>query len=291
MDVIIQGYGVVGRQTERILGAARRGHAIYPFDPAVQPVGDLPTEPDVVVVCTPCRTGRLDDLGWVIDRRPRHVVVRSTVTPAELGRVKAEGEAHEFSVHHWPEFLTQSTADHDAFHPDKFLWGTHDTEPGRFLDEFLGITYQAYRRRGIAVVTTPDVSSLAKLAINSFYTLKTVFFNALWDTLGDRVGDGRVLEEYYEALTVAMGLDRRITLSHHEIWHGGYRGAGGKCLPKDLRNFTEVVASPYRDWFGELLAVNAQLNMHVSGNGSGGHHRTLVLVDEEPAAREETATR
>jgi len=40
----------------------------------------------------------------------------------------------------------------------------------------------------------------------------------------------------YEIVRECVAEDKRITPSHMDIFHGGYRGYGGKCLPKDTKS-------------------------------------------------------
>ena len=43
----------------------------------------------------------------------------------------------------------------------------------------------------------------------------------------------------YDRIAEAAAADKRIGPSHLKIWHKGYRGYGGKCLPKDTRAFIQ----------------------------------------------------
>jgi UDPglucose 6-dehydrogenase len=54
----------------------------------------------------------------------------------------------------------------------------------------------------------------------------------------------------YDAVKEAAAADKRIGRSHLEVFHKGYRGYGGKCLPKDTRALIEL---------GERLGVEMAL--------------------------------
>jgi len=54
----------------------------------------------------------------------------------------------------------------------------------------------------------------------------------------------------YDTIKEAAAADKRIGRSHLEIFHKGFRGYGGKCLPKDTRALIQL---------GEKLGVEMAL--------------------------------
>ncbi len=216
MNVTVQGAGVVGSVTAEILRSA--GHEVSVHDPEQNfcACGHA----DVTVVCTPCLDGILP---WTV---PADVtVVRSTVLPDAFD-VLPVGRRH-----HWPEFLTERTARYDALHPDKLIWGSDldETAAEQFARLLLGAHYDVAPQVHMSV----RASCVVKIGINSLYTSRVMLFNALYDAVGADMDD-------YESVCEGIGLDQRVHLSHHHIWQDGYRGAGGKCLPKDSRFLAEM---------------------------------------------------
>jgi len=69
---------------------------------------------------------------------------------------------------------------------------------------------------------------LVKVGLNSLYTVKVVFGNELYDICQKYGAD------YYKLLQ-AFKLDKYINPMHLDPLFDGYRGAGGKCLPKDIK--------------------------------------------------------
>ena len=44
----------------------------------------------------------------------------------------------------------------------------------------------------------------------------------------------------YDTVKDSVAADKRIGPTHLEVFHGGYRGYGGKCLPKDTRALIQL---------------------------------------------------
>jgi len=68
---------------------------------------------------------------------------------------------------------------------------------------------------------------MIKYAINTLYALKVVFANQIFDYC-------RNIGANYNVIKDAMYARKWIGKNHLEVWHQGNRGAGGKCLEKDL---------------------------------------------------------
>ena len=76
-------------------------------------------------------------------------------------------------------------------------------------------------------------AELVKYAVNTYYATKVVFGNMLYDLC-------QSLDIDYQEVKDAFVSDQRITDSHFDVMHGGYRGYGGACLPKDLLALVEL---------------------------------------------------
>jgi UDP-glucose 6-dehydrogenase len=72
---------------------------------------------------------------------------------------------------------------------------------------------------------------------NCFYATKVVFANQFFDYCQEKDID-------YEEVKDAVKHDKMISPNHLEIFHQGGRGAGGKCLSKDLAAFASVSNLP-----------------------------------------------
>lgn len=239
MRIIVQGAGVVGAVTKEILEQA--GHQVAVHDPALGL--EASGKAEALVVCTPCLRGLLDPLP---DVECRHVVVRSTVFPAAFDELPAGRR------HHWPEFLTERTAAEDARHPDKLVWGSDEPIRGQiFARALLGDHFKS-----APFIWMPlRASCLTKIAINTIYAAKVVMANAVYEALDGDEGD-------YLFVLRGLAADQRINLTHTQIWQDGFRGAGGKCLPKDSRFMAELLGPRTTGMFVRaLVETNRQLMM------------------------------
>jgi UDP-glucose 6-dehydrogenase len=95
---------------------------------------------------------------------------------------------------------------------------------------------------------------MAKYVANSFLAVKVSFANEIFD-LCDRM---RI--DYADVRDIAAA-DERIGASHMDVLDGGYRGYGGKCLPKDTKSLLDLARSMRIDLrvLAAADAVNAEL--------------------------------
>jgi UDP-glucose 6-dehydrogenase len=77
---------------------------------------------------------------------------------------------------------------------------------------------------------------MIKLGGNSFFAYKVAFANNLYDVCEKSGID-------YKTVLEGMAADKRIGRTHLKIVHNGYRGYGGKCLPKDTKALLEYAKS------------------------------------------------
>jgi len=249
----IMGLGVVG-------GAARayfesRGHHLRLYDPYLG-LGSARevNEAHVVFICvpTPHREGGGFDLSVVqeaIDvlESGRTVVIKSTVLPGTTDALQSRYPGHRMLFN--PEFLREATAQQDFALPDRQVVGY--TEAGRAAaDEVMSLLPRAPFMR----VVTAAEAEMAKYMANAFLAVKVSFANEVYDLCG-------ALGIDYDAVRPLVAADARIGPSHLDVFHGGYRGYGGKCLPKDTRSLMELAGAVGVDLrlLGAAHEVNQEL--------------------------------
>ncbi len=149
------------------------------------------------------------------------VAVKSTVPPGTCEAMQllsddAAGPGVRISVASNPEFLRESQAVGDFFHPDRVVVGADDEATGSTLASLYPSEWPMLRcdRRS---------SELIKYASNTFLALKISFANEIAG-LCEHVGAEAV------SVLAGVGMDQRIGSSF--LAHGP--GFGGSCLTKDV---------------------------------------------------------
>lgn len=181
--------------------------------------------------------------------KARAVIIKSTIVPGTTE--KFQKQYPDLKLVFNPEFLTEATAFQDFQYPDR---------------QIVGYTPQSYNIAGevlellplapFAKIVPAAVAETAKYFGNAWFAVKVVFANQIYD-LCEALGID------YNLVADCVGADRRIGRSHLDVWHGGYRGYGGKCLPKDARALISFAQSLGVDL--ELLKKVEELNKQLTG--------------------------
>lgn len=165
-------------------------------------------------------------------------VIRSTVLPGTCKYL--ETETKEMIVSN-PEFLSEATAQYDALHPRIKVIGANDINARR---EVIDLWQNIHSK--ITVETDLITSEMMKYVFNTFAAVKITFANQIYDAC-QRVGAD------YETIHDALHQHPWGSRHHFRVMDKGGRGAGGRCIPKDLKAFTKWSNS-------ELLKKVEELN-------------------------------
>ena len=194
-----------------------------------------------------------------INKGPKIIVIKSTVPPGATEAFQKKYSKHKFLFN--PEFLTESRAWEDMIRPDRQIVGFTEKslEAANFVLSLLpkapfmspwGIgTYRPIR-------ITATEAEFIKYAGNLHFIRKVNWANALAKAAGTFGVD-------YENIRQGMAADHRIGDSHLDVNHGGYKGWGGYCFPKDVsafmafakqRGFKEIYDLLSQEWkFNESI--------------------------------------
>ena len=170
------------------------------------------------------------EIGKALKKKGRHhtVVLTSTVLPGAmrhgllpiLEQHSGRKAGADFGLCYSPEFIALGSVIRDFLNPDFLLIGELDQASGEHLAacyaDIMGPAVPARRM-------TLENAELAKIAVNSFVTMKITYANMLADICAAIPG-GDV-----DVVSDALGLDTRIG---RKYLTGGL-GFGGPCFPRD----------------------------------------------------------
>ena len=228
----IVGLGVVGDGVQHYF--QRTDHEIKVYDPkrglgSVQSIN----EADVVFICAP--TPHLPERG-VDDsaienaigvlKGSKVVIIKSTVLPGTTEAFQTRYSQHCLLFN--PEFLREAYARTDFLRPDRQIVG-YTAQSRHLADAVLAMLPAAPYTQ----VMGAREAEMAKYMTNTFLALKVTFANEIFDLCTS-------LDVDYDNVREAVTADLRIGDSHLNVNEDGYRGYGGKSLPKDTKALLEL---------------------------------------------------
>ncbi|MDQ3378765.1 MAG: nucleotide sugar dehydrogenase [Actinomycetota bacterium] len=202
----------------------------------------------------------LEEIGQALARHTDYhlVVVSSTVMPGScdselrpaLERASGRRVGETLGLCYSPEFIALGSVIRDLLQPDMVLIGESDHRAGDILQElYTGLCENDPPFRRMSLVN----AELAKIAVNTYVTMKISYANALAD-MCERLPDADV-----EIVTEALGLDTRIGRKYLQ----GAIAYGGPCFPRDNKAFATLA----RDLGAEPLLAEATDAVNVAQTG------------------------
>lgn len=235
---VIIGLGMVGRATQKAFGIKD----YFDIKGSTLTLKEIAKEKRYVFIClpTPATNSSSHDISGIIDiitqieQYPggqKVYIIRSTTTPGQCEHIMDTLDIN--CIVHNPEFLTMSTWERDVEAPDIIVIGARREKYG---DEVEAL-YQA-RYKGFPIIRAGNTrtSEMIKLAINSFYYVKTIFANEIYDICQQADID-------YDVVKETLYKRKWIGKNHLTTPFNGKRGVGGKCLPKDMQSLQNVYPS------------------------------------------------
>ena len=151
--------------------------------------------------------------------------------------------------------MRERSALEDEIKPDKIIVGIEKQE-----------TFEIFKKLFEPIIDTnkilmmkPIEAELVKVALNSLYMVKVVFGNELYDICQKYGAD------YYKLLQ-AFKLDKWVNPMHLDPLFDGYRGAGGKCLPKDIKFL--IKAGVVKGYLPEMMELANEENEDLLEKGA-----------------------
>ena len=178
------------------------------------------------------------ELGKILKHKNEYhtVVFKSTVPPGTtenslvpiLERYSGKVAGTDFGLCFYPEFLRESTAIDDFFHPAISILGTQDTRSATIVHDLIKEIDADVQLTSIAV------SEFVKYVDNSWHATKVCFANEI----------GRLCQKMKVDSHEVMDLflkDTKLNMSSSYLKPGF--AFGGSCLPKDIRGMKSLAKS------------------------------------------------
>jgi len=265
----IIGVGWVGGQLKKYFEEIRGYKAgqdlmLYDIDPT-RCAGDI-NQAHVIFVTVPTPRNPKDgscDLSIVADAiknlregQGKIIVLKSTIPPGITESFQKQYPQHKFLFN--PEFLTEKTAWNDMLRPSQQIVGFTEKSldvaqvvlsllpKAPFMSPWGINTYQK-------TWITATEAEIIKYATNLHFVRKVNWANALAKVTEKFGGD-------YENVRKGLGADHRIGDSHLDVYHGGYRGWGGYCFPKDLDAFIQFAKQSKLEEVATILEADRKFN-------------------------------
>lgn len=221
-NACVLGYGVVGRATAEVFGVKK-----YYSRSSQNITLDQAKECKYIFVCLPTNvemgkyvTTDIEDIIQKVATKDNIIILRSTIYP---GFSRSLYERFGVNIVFNPEFLNEDTAVDDAKNPDLVVIGADNND----LISQVRAMYASRFPRISPIATDLNTAEFIKLGLNAFFATKVVFANQMYDY-------AQVVGANYEQYKQVIHQHRWGTRNHFDIFHKNGRGAGGKCLRKDL---------------------------------------------------------
>lgn len=232
--IAVVGSGMVGGAMVRFFRSKGIEPAVYDPPKGFTDAGVL-TDAEIVFLAVPTPyylDGRGFDESFLreaIEAIPtggKTIVIKSTVIPGTTKKLQHDYPQHAFLFN--PEFLTEANADRDMAFPTRQIMGY--TEQSRDKAQAVLDLLPPAPYNGVIPAVEAE---LVKYFGNAFLAMRVAFANQMYDIC-------QAMGVDYDTVRTAASADPRIGPSHLDVTHSGYRGYGGKCLPKDMRSLIQL---------------------------------------------------
>jgi UDPglucose 6-dehydrogenase len=230
----VVGVGMVGGALKSYL-EKKEGLQLFLYDKGknLGSMDDI-NQAELIFICVPTpylKDGKGFDLSYVEEtlsniKGEKIVVIKSTVLPGTTEILQKKYPNHKLLMN--PEFLTEVTADQDMSYPDRQIVGYTEQSQSVAGDLMMLLPLAPFER-----VLPATEAEMVKYFGNTWFAVKVSFANQMYDVC-------QKLGIDYDRMVESAAADKRIGRTHLNVFHKGYRGYGGKCLPKDTKAIIQL---------------------------------------------------
>ena len=188
-------------------------------------------------------------------------VIKSTIVPGTAQQF--HDDYPHLKIAYSPEFLVERRHLEDFGNQDLLVCGTHHRELAELV--FLQHKEAGVLVRNQTFHVTPTTAELVKYTKNTFYALKVIYANQMYDICQELGEDWNIVREIITAEQTQI-----IGPTHLDPIFGLNRGFGGKCLPKDTMALTVLAESlgVKYEWMDAIQKDNKNLRNIRTGKKS-----------------------
>ncbi len=251
MDIGIVGLGIVGNALYELLNYQFSNIKRYDPDKKYK---DKINNVDVIFVCINDKSEDMNSIKETVkyivkENKKAMIVLRTTLVPGTTDALILE---HKRIIVYMPEFLREWNIAGDMINPDKIVIGTENNKAFETLIDIFRFNNNIALINDIIQVK-PIEAEIAKLALNSLAVIKVVFAEEIYDLAEHFGADYNKIYRIFKA-------DKNVNERHLMANKDGYRGASGKCLPKDIGFLNYTGEKAYTNLL--LVKLAEQLNIH-----------------------------
>lgn len=163
-----------------------------------------------------------------LDGTKAKIIIKSTIPPKTTADLQKKFPSLPLLFN--PEFLSEATCETDFMNPDRQIVGYTDVSFSYATEVLHLLPNSPYD-----VIMTSTEAEIVKYVNNFHGSLMVIFANFIFDICQKAKADYELVKK---ASTASKWVGSPMGRMYWDVYHGGFRGYGGKCFPKDMHNLS-----------------------------------------------------